>query len=720
MISFASHRPKKPATHPILTNRKRALVRALMSTFVDDCDPTRLDLAIDRLDDYLASLARPEAGRPLLHLLDVLDVYARARFRRSPARMSVSQREALLRDWLDPESTPIGFWIDELNRRFGSPLPTTRHLVRVVREMLVVAYYSQRGTDAITGYVPVWMRPNIRAAATSLEAPPDRLPVAAIRAKHIELNSTSGAGLFAFDGRPRVAVIGSGAGGAVVASALAGMCDVAVFEAGPSFRSSEYPFDTLAGMALLYEDGLQTYSSNLDVHVIRGRLVGGGTALASGMSIRTRRRTLEAWNTKGIDIEQMNLALDAVEKRLRLEPLDESVVSDVGRLWREGNRSQADLMFDVPLTNTATHATQHQANANGSPERVGVRCLGCGLCNYGCHFGHKLSAELTYLPDAVAAGARIHANTSVDRILGEKDVRGNARATSIVLTRDARPVPVDYVVLAAGAVGSPALLLRSMSHSDAFSGLPCQDTIGRGLGFNYGAPVVAEWRDMPKRPGYDGVQIHYIASKAEDEAFVLENAFLPPALMSSVVPGIGRQHRDWMDRYRQLGMAVNTVGSPQSGFVDARQRVHYRVNQGEMDILIDSLTDLVRSYLRAGAIRVGLGGVRTMDDTSALFRPGEELCLTRLREKLRRVAGTPDRLKLSSAHPQGGLRLDANPERGAVSTAFCVHGTTNVYVADASVFPSTIVINPQWTVMALATVASRAVARAIESNRHGF
>src|SRR5258708_20000926 len=103
VISFASHRPKKPATHPILTKRKRALVRALMSTFVDDRDPTRLDLAIDRLDDYLSSLARPEAGRPLVHLLNVLDVYARVRFRKLPPNISAPPRPPPLRDRLNPE-----------------------------------------------------------------------------------------------------------------------------------------------------------------------------------------------------------------------------------------------------------------------------------------------------------------------------------------------------------------------------------------------------------------------------------------------------------------------------------------------------------------------------------------------------------------------------------------------------------------------------------------
>jgi choline dehydrogenase-like flavoprotein len=124
---------------------------------------------------------------------------------------------------------------------------------------------------------------------------------------------------------------------------------------------------------------------------------------------------------------------------------------------------------------------------------------------------------------------------------------------------------------------------------------------------------------------------------------------------------------------------------------------------------------LVQSYLRAGATRVGVSGMRSVSGSADLFRPGEQLNPKGLQEKVRRIAAAPDRLTMMSAHPQGGLRIDRSPAGGAVSPDFNVHGVDNLTVADASLFPSTIVVNPQWTVMALAEVAARAISRRIQA-----
>jgi choline dehydrogenase-like flavoprotein len=680
-----------------------------------------LDLAVERCDGFLQSLARAESGAPLRLLLTVVHAYVVVRFAAQPGALTPTQRTQLLRDFCEPESTRLGRALELLNRRLGKPLPSGRDLLRSLRQLCVLVYYSNPDTGALTGYVPVWKREHILTAAPELVPPPVRVPVDEITVKHAEARWTPVTRLFANDGRPRVAIIGSGAGGAVVAARLAAACDVAVFEAGPSFTAREYPLDTLSGMALLYRDGLMSFSKNLDLQVLAGRLVGGGTALTSGMSVRPRRRTLDAWQSSGIDSGALNAGLDAVEKRLRLEPPDEDLLSDLGYLWRaENGCANEDLIFEVPLSNAAMSRRQHASNPHRDPHQRGDRCVACGLCNYGCHFGHKLSVDQTYLRDARALGARVHANMGIASLVSTRDPRtAQTRITGLRLERDpaAPVVPVDYVVLAGGALGSPQVLLRSMQLDDGLSRLPCADQVGRNLGFNYGTSVVAEWPKLPARPGDTGIQIHYIASKPSDESFVLENAFLPPALMATVVPGIGAAHRDWMSRYRKLGMAVSTIGSPQTGSVDAKGRVTYAIREDEMSVIRESLALLVRSYLRAGAVRVGVSGVRALSDASDVFHPGEELNLKALVEKVARIATTPDRLTMMSAHPQGGLRIDADPARGAVAPDFRVHGTANLMVADAALFPSTIVVNPQWTVMALAESAARVIAARIQRER---
>jgi len=703
-----------------LSERQRGTARSLVRFFVApeaEAGVVELDLAIARCDDFLLSLAKPEAADPLRLLLDAVYAYSKLRFRRSPAALDERQQHQLLSEWCESDHTRAGRLLDRLNRHLGKPLPSGRDLVRSLRQLCVVVFYSNPDTGTLTGYEPVWQRAHIRAAAPELLPPPRRVPVTAIRAKHREGSTIPSAQLFANDGRPRVAVVGSGAGGAVVAARLAETCDVAIFEAGPAFSAKDYPLDTLSGMALLYRDGLFSFSKNLDLQLLAGRLVGGSTALTSGMSVRPRRRTLQSWHAAGIDSGNIGAGLAAVERRLRLEPPSDDLLSDLGNLWRAQDRhANEDLLFEVPLSNAAMSPRQHLQNPHLDPERRGDRCLACGLCNYGCHFGHKLSVDQTYLKDARALGARLHANLGVHALVSERDARtGKTRVTGIRLERspDAPAVAVDYVVLAAGALGSPQLLLRSMGADAELSRLSHFGQVGRHLGFNYGTSVVAEWAQQPARPGDTGIQIHYIASKPGDESFVLENAFLPPALMASVVPGIGKTHREWMRNYRRLGMAVSTIGSPQSGRIQPNGRVDYAIGEAEMEVIRESLALLVRTYLRAGARRVGVSGLRSLDDTDNVFFPGDELSPKTLQRKVNRIASTPDRLTMMSAHPQGGLRIDVDPKKGAVSPQFNVHGVENLMVADASLFPSTIVVNPQWTVMALADTAARSIATRI-------
>ncbi len=700
--------------HYLLERAQHELVRVLVSDLVAADIPAEKQactLAAERLEGFLRAQPRQASAWSLRALLLLLYSYVLLRFHRSPARLKPSERRALLRALAEPERTRWGRSLGWLNRATGKRFPSPRDLMRGMREMLLVAYYSHPSTNAASGYVPVWQRADTLAADPSLEAPPDQVPVEELRAKFAEGADRAHDDLFNQDGRPRVAVIGAGAGGAVVAARLARDYDVAVFEAGPCFEPHEYPLDTLTGMVSLYRDGLMTATSNMDVHLLLARLVGGGTALTSGMSIRPRKRTLEHWQRAGLDLPAMQRGLDSVERRLRIELPPDDLFSDAGRLWRGVDGVHDELLFEVPKTNTITRADDAESARNPN----NARCVACGLCNYGCRFGHKLSVDATYLPDARAAGAKVHANLGVERLLARRSRTGQVEIYGFTLERDRgrRTVQADFVVLAAGAVGSSQLLLNSTRYSSLLSGLPAAAQFGTGLGFNYGTGVVADFGQTPPRPGDSGIQIHYVASKPQDESFVLENAFLPPALMSALLPGFGAEHRSWMRSYRQLSMAVTTIGSPQTGRVDHRGRVDYRVRADEMGTIHASLAALVSRYLRSGAQRVGLSGIRQLHDDVAVFRAGDDPSERAVLERLRRLAPEPDRLMLSSAHPQGGLRLGKSPESSAVGPGYNVHGVDNLLVADASLFPSTTVINPQWTVMGLAQVAAEAIATRI-------
>jgi choline dehydrogenase-like flavoprotein len=695
----------------------RALMRGFMGT-----DPTReadaLKLAAERLEDFMDAIGNQSAALPLRLLLSVLYGYVKLRYRTHPDALTDAQLEALMRELCEPEAGPLGKLLAQLSKVSPTPLPSIRDVTRGLREMMTAAYYGTPATDFVTGYKPLWERPEALALMPELKAPPTRVNVQEVREQQRAGSDIPVSKLFANDGRPRVAIIGSGAGGAVAAATLSETCDVAVFESGPSFTPAQYPLDPMAGMALLFRDGLMTFTQGYTVQMLLARLVGGGTVLTSGMSIRTRKSTLAAWQRAGLDLPAMQAALDFTEKRSRLTPLNEELVSDLGRMWRgQGAQENHELMFEVPLSNTVTHTGQHGDDAYVAQHKRGERCIACGLCNYGCRFGHKLSVEMTFIPDARARGARIHANLGVHRLVVERARTGETRVTGLLLERDPKgpPIAVDHVVLAAGAVGSPQLLVRSMQHSVALQKLSCAPLLGQRLGFNYGSTVVADMGNTPRKPGEAGIQIHYVASKPDDERFVLENAYLPPALMASVVPGNGAAHRAWMNNYKRLTMLAPTIGSPQTGVILPNGQVRYDIGQSELDLIHQVLAESIRSYLRTGAARVALAGVRSYDESANIFYPGDESSPQKLLDKVRRVAPATDRLMMMSAHPQGGLIMGKSASDSAVSSeSFHVHGVDNLAVADASLFPSTIVVNPQWTVMALARVAALAIAQQIE------
>lgn len=755
-------------------------------------DPSYADLvaaATKRFDAYIRAIPPDEKVREeILQLLLLTYVFGTfsGGVPRAPWRQDFARREAFVRRLYTSDRTKMDFTADVI-RAFSKLSKTAarasiRDLAKSLRELAGLAFYSNPGTDPrVTGYDAIWKRsypsrPDVDVVRLRQTGQPDLFDPGEVASIFQEHHPYDRGRLFANDGRPKVAVIGSGAGGAVVAARLAesGQYDVAIFESGPRMTPAEYPLDTLVGMARLFEGGLMTLSRNLDIHLLRGRVVGGGTVMTSGLSVKMRTETMSRWcSTSGelaigvteAELEAGFAKVHAMQRMGRLDDLPDSLKTSVSELLKDGADAmtaagEPSYVFnaDSPQNNVMMHAGQAPA---GRPDQNGDYCFGCGLCNYGCHFGHKLSMDLSYLPYAESHGAKIHPNLPIERLVGDV-VGGRLKITHLQLGRGLGRVAVDHVVLAAGAVGTPALLLRSVKADGSWRALRVFDEddghVGKGLGFNYGSGVVARWKptdaakllaraqlrqdptggpfpDTFPKPGHLGFQIRYVGTKAGDPDFriaidpkkdplgrgehfaryVLENAFVPPSLLSNVVPGVGKAHLDWMRDYRNLAMCATTIGSPQTGRVLGDRTVVYKLSDDEMTLNRDALASIVRLYFAAGAEEVGLAGVRE-DPKDDAAPPGEGLRLlrsefghlteTQIASKLKPVLSLPEHIMLSSAHPQGGCRMSVDPDRGAVGPDFRLFGADNVFVSDGSLFPSTIVVNPQWSIAALAEVAS--------------
>jgi choline dehydrogenase-like flavoprotein len=681
-----------------------------------DADAMLIPHAVARMDEFVRSLSRSNADQ-IRVLFDGVNWLSVSLFARFPYALEEDELNEYVQRLFDPEDHWPHNVLGILRRAFGESIPSVLDIARALKEACALAWYGLPDTHAHTEFVPLWenlrvldLHPDSATArpySSEDRRRPDPERILAARA-----HSTQERGFFREDGRPKVAIIGAGPAGSIVAAELAATCDVAVFEAGPELKPLDFPVDPMAAMSLVYERSLLYPSRDLDLRILQARVVGGGSAVNEGVAVRPRSSTLDHWARHGASLDRSLLdeGLAIAEKRQRFAPYSRDLLTSAAERMELG-AARSGLAVDLLHSDIATHVEQH---ADGLPDVIGSRCLACGYCNHGCRFGHHLSVDRTFLADARAAGAKLWANTPVSHVVmkGSRD-----RVTGIRLGRKPNDtyVECDAVVMGAGALGSAPLLVRSLAHCGPLRALPTvkSGNIGGGLGFNYGTPVFARWADGLPRAGYDGLQVGFIATKPGDSTFILENGFLPPGVFASVVPGWGEEHHSWMGDYGRFGMCVNTIGGHSDGSIDGEGQINYRVGPDAMGTIHESLAAMVDMYLHADADEVALSGlVRTAGEPTSF---GQDLRgkSVEILDRVRHIAPTAEHLSLGSGHPQGGLRMDKDPEQGAVDEGYRLHGMKNLFVADASLFPTTLTVNVQWLVMGLAWTAAQAIRQQI-------
>jgi choline dehydrogenase-like flavoprotein len=317
-------------------------------------------------------------------------------------------------------------------------------------------------------------------------------------------------------------------------------------------------------------------------------------------------------------------------------------------------------------------------------------CLGCGYCNIGCAYGKKLSMLDVTLPRAQAKhgkdALRIIAECRVDKIVHSNSVAREVRCT--LSDGSSLSIRAAEVVVAAGAIASSAILARS-----GIGG----KLVGRELGFNIATPLVCDFDEAlhPER----GLQISHWLESAEG-GFALETWGQPIVSMSLFMPGWFAEHERNMRRYPHMACVGSVVGSESTAVVKPARNpraVKLQYTPSKAD-----LAKLTEGMKLAGRIMLAAGARRVMPSSLAFHEYNTPAELERLPADVSRPGG----LSVNTAHPQGGNRLSSDSRNGVVAPDFRVHGMQNVWVCDASVFPTTITVNPQLTVMALATYAA--------------
>lgn len=479
-----------------------------------------------------------------------------------------------------------------------------------------------------------------------------------------------------------IVIVGSGAGGGTAAQELSPLCRqglrIAVLEKGPRLRDEEFTGCELEMAAALYEDGGGFLTADGTMTLAFGSAYGGSTVVYTGTSMLPPERVIRRWNVPGLTHADVECRARKFMAENNAHLVEDHLINENNKLFVEGCRK---LNYDVQ---------QFPVNIKG--------CRGSSLCNLGCPNQAKQGTDRVQLPNAERNGVEVVTRCEVLSI-GDKTLA--ARVTARPPGGKGDPSawePGEYqidakiVVLCAGALHTPALLLRSGMEKK----LP---RLGYGFTTHPAMIMVAEHaRPIVNFVGHP--KSYYLDQFAESDHFVLETCMYFPFITAKSMAGFGAPHSVFMHAFPRLQMilvlacdeadAHNRVTIDRAG----RPVAAYRFQPEAIHGLIRGAVTSAKIFFAAGAVRVHMPVARHTTIEAAAAAGLEEI-----------AAGAefkPGKVSVSAAHLQGGCAMGGSPRDSVTDSWGRVHGLPWLFVADASLFPNSLEINPYVTIMALA------------------
>jgi choline dehydrogenase-like flavoprotein len=478
-----------------------------------------------------------------------------------------------------------------------------------------------------------------------------------------------------------VVIVGSGAGGGTVAEELVPLVAagkrVLVLERGPRFRDEEFNGRELEMADGLYVDSGGFLTADGAMTLAVGKAYGGSTVVYTGTSLHAPARVIEGWGVPGLTHADVLRRSQKYVGENNVHTLPAEEINDNNRLFVEGAKAAGYTPEQFPV------------NVKG--------CLGSSLCNLGCPNGAKMGTHKVQLPAAEAGGVEVATRAEVVAV-GDRELKVRIHSKPAGgMGEDPEWAPGDYtvraemVVLAGGVLGTPPLLL----HSGFKSRLPM---LGQGFTCHPAFILVAE---HPQEITNDvGHPKSFFVDRAVEEGFVLETCMYFPFVTAKNLTGYGVDHAVFMNAYSRLQMilvlacdkavsanrvACDRVGGP---------IVHYSFTPAVVESLAAATRAAAKIFFAAGAERVHA----PLADPPRLER-------SEMSSVDRRILGRhflPGSVSVSAAHLMGGAAMGTSAKESVTDSWGRVHGHPWLRVADASLFPDALEINPYLTVMALA------------------
>ena len=477
--------------------------------------------------------------------------------------------------------------------------------------------------------------------------------------------------------RPDVCIIGSGAGGAAMADVLSGAgLDVVVLEEGGYYTKDRYStYKPAVAMKILYRDygGTIAFGKN-PIMLPLGKAVGGTTVINSGTCFRTPDSILKDWaeryGVENASSKDMEPYFKQVEKKINVTQVSPQVLGKNGLVFKRG----ADAL----------------GMSNGMLMHNMINCHGCGRCAFGCPHDAKQAVHLNFIPSALEHGARVYANARAENITVEAGrvtrIQGsiiNEQTGNKLFGLNVFP---KLLVVSAGAIYTPYILEKN--------NINLSPELGRNLTIHPAVRITAMFDEIIE--GYKGVpQGSYVDAYAS-EGIMLEGIFVPPEIGLPILAPIGKKNKEIAMAYDHLaafGVMVsdkNSYGRVKVG-IDKRPFITYHFDPYDFKKLVKGIAIASEIFFAAGAktVNPSIYGIREFtspDDIAQLFT--KKVPLTSV--------------EMMAFHPLGTARMGETKDHSVVNSYGKAHGLDNLFISDGSIFPSSLGVNPQVTIMSFA------------------
>lgn len=577
----------------------------------------------------------------------------------------------------------------DLSAAIESDNEVMRSAARLLHILITYVYYSDARVDSQVGYVRFKERSRPEASLPEGDS--------RIRVRGTISNRE-------YD----VCIVGSGVAGSLLANRLAKSGkSVLVLEAGRYYPESMVTDDELLTLAHLYKSDVFQFALGTSFPVIQAQCVGGGAVVNNAVCFRMPDWVKKDWDNFGAQLDSTKLknAFDKTEMELKIKPADQ-IVRKNGRPYLCPGR---DFFLRGVKALGIPHGSGDPRTIKDGFHTVCVNiedCLGCGYCNLGCAYERKVNTLKTLLPGAIATGncdvieqARVNKVSTAIKSLSHLKVDG----LDVTLHNGEKvKLKAKKYILSAGAVASSAILLNSFKIT--LLGTP----IGERFSANAGSPIHAKFNEPVN--AYDGLQISdYFVERNPDGKWdwMGEIWYNPPATQAQAIPGFLDNHFERMKDYTYYAAMGPLVGTEAVGRVQLnllnQPEVKLELPASDIGKLKLGMRRMAEVFFAGGAEEVYL-----MAGNGMILKSANEL--NRINDEIQRH---DDFSVLSTGHPMGGNPMSDEKVkgryRGVAGTDFKVHGVEDLFVCDASVFPTSVKVNPQWTVLALAELCAEEV-----------